>query len=103
MRITTDKAVNGLKNYLNQEVSKVQDPLKKFGFLFAVNSMDTRKTVEFAQRMGLWGLFDSEGYIDTTDVRNGLKSAFTGVNEVCLLGLRFTVQDVDSLIQSIEQ
>lgn len=103
MRVTSDKAVNGLKRYLSSEVSKISDPVRKFGYIFAINSMDTKKTVELAQRMGLWGLFDSEGCLDTADVRKGLEGAFTSVPELDILCLKFTRADVNNLIQFMEQ
>lgn len=101
MKVTPQKATEVIVNYLETELSKISDPIKRFATMFAVGAMAANPS-SLTERAKTLGVIDEQGMIDTDYVRSGFSMAFRNGNTVDLLGLTFSQSDGDELVRHLE-
>lgn len=101
MKVTPQKAVDSVVSFLEQEMSKMTNPVTRAVSMFTVGVMASN-TEGLAQKASMLGIMDADGMVDTDLVRSGFSMMFRNGNTVELLGLKFSQSDGDSLIRMLE-
>lgn len=101
MLVPFERSVQVVGEYLLQELNKVNDPLKRFGYKFSVAAMMYNPD-SFRQKAASLGVLTSEGMVDTCAVKKGLEAAFEGGFMFSYLGLTFSRGDGDELLRRLE-
>lgn len=90
-----------MAEYLIGELDHISDPMKRFGYKFAVGAMAANPS-SFRQRAHDLGVLNEDGMVDTDAVRSGFEHAFSGGYSVSVLGLTFSAPDGEELLRRME-
>lgn len=101
MKVTQQKAMDAVVGFLEQEMSKMTNPVTRAVSMFTVGVM-VSNTEGLVQKASMLGIMDADGMVDTDLVRSGFSMMFRNGNTVDLLGLKFSQSDGDSLIRMLE-
>lgn len=95
MKVTQQKAMDAVVGFLEQEMSKMTNPVTRAVSMFSVGVMASN-TDNLAQKASMLGIMDADGMVDTDLVRSGFSMMFRNGNTVDLLGLKFSQADGDT-------
>lgn len=101
MKVTPQKAVDSVVSFLEQEMSKMTNPVTRAVSMFTVGVMASN-TEGLVQKASMLGIMDADGMVDTDLVRSGFSMMFRNGNTVDLLGLKFSQADGEELLRRLE-